>query len=299
MPSAISLRPVPPFRLDLTAWALRRRPNNAIDRWDGKTYSRTLCWRERRIEIAVTQAGSEERPELRIEVGGRRPGADLEHQLAQTVGRLLGLSVDLRAFYAFAARDRRLAALASRFKGLKPPRFPGVFEALVNAIACQQLSLVNGLMLLNRLAGERASPRPAFPTPERVARMSRARLRAKGFSGAKALAILSLARALAKGRLDLQGLERLDDATAVEQLCDLRGVGRWSAEYVLLRGLGRTQVFPGDDVGARNRLKGWLGLRRPLDYERVGEVLERWRPYAGLIYFHLLLDGLAERGYVK
>ncbi len=299
MLSAICLRAAPPFRLDATAWALRRRPNNAIDRWDGKTYSRTLSHEERPVEIAVTQTGSEERPQVRIEIAGARLSADLKLEVAQTVGRMLGTSIDMRAFYAFAAKDAVLAPLASRFRGVKPPRFPSVFETLVNAIACQQLSLVNGLLLLNRLSGARISAHSAFPTPERVARMSHASLRAKGFSGSKALAILTLARALAKGELDLEALERLDDAAAVQRLCGLRGIGRWSAEYVLLRGLGRTHVFPGDDVGARNRLRAWLHLRKTLDYERVGEVLERWRPYAGLVYFHLLLDGLAQQGYLQ
>ena len=81
---------------------------------------------------------------------------------------------------------------------------------------------------------------------------------------------------------------------ALARLTGLRGVGRWTAEYVLLRGLGRLHLFPGDDIGARNRLRRWLHLREPLDYERVRRLLRRWRPYAGLVYLHMLLDGLAE-----
>jgi hypothetical protein len=77
-----------------------------------------------------------------------------------------------------------------------------------------------------------------------------------------------------------------------------RGVGRWTAEYVLLRGLGRVHVFPGDDVGARNNLRRWLRLKRTLDYEGVRRVLARWSSHAGLVYFHLLLDRLAEAGYL-
>jgi DNA-3-methyladenine glycosylase II len=75
-------------------------------------------------------------------------------------------------------------------------------------------------------------------------------------------------------------------------------VGRWTAEYVLLRGLGRVRVFPGDDVGARNNLRRWLRLRRTLDYEGVRRVLARWSGHAGLVYFHLLLDRLADAGYL-
>jgi DNA-3-methyladenine glycosylase II len=77
---------------------------------------------------------------------------------------------------------------------------------------------------------------------------------------------------------------------------DLHGVGRWTAEYVLLRGLGRTNVFPGDDVGARKRLAMWLGRDKPLDYDGVKRAVRRWQPYAGLVYFHLLLAGLVKSG---
>lgn len=110
--------------------------------------------------------------------------------------------------------------------------------------------------------------------------------------------MIELARSITEGRLDLEGLAALPDDEVVDRLVELRGVGRWSAEYVLLRGLGRVNVFPGDDVGARNNLRRWLRLRRNLDYEGVCRVLARWDRYAGLIYFHLLLDRLTEAGYL-
>lgn len=94
----------------------------------------------------------------------------------------------------------------------------------------------------------------------------------------------------------MEALAGEDDEVAVAQLQLHRGIGRWSAEYALLRGLGRTHVFPGDDVGARNRLQHLLKLSQKLDYAAVARRLRRWRPYAGLVYFHMLLDGLAEAG---
>ena len=108
--------------------------------------------------------------------------------------------------------------------------------------------------------------------------------------------MIELARSVAEGDLDLEALASLPDDEAVRFLCELRGVGRWTAEYVLLRGLGRTRVFPGDDVGARNNLQRWLRLAAALDYEGVRRVVARWDGYAGLVYFHLLLDRLAEAG---
>lgn len=76
----------------------------------------------------------------------------------------------------------------------------------------------------------------------------------------------------------------------------MRGVGRWSAEYVLLRGLGRLDVYPGDDVGARHKLRRFLALDHDPGYDEIAERLRPWQPCAGMLYFHLLLDGLVESG---
>ncbi len=94
----------------------------------------------------------------------------------------------------------------------------------------------------------------------------------------------------------LEDIETLDDESALIRLRQLRGVGLWTAEYVLLRGLGRIRLFPGDDVGARKNLQRWLKLKEPIGYEDVRSILSRWEPYAGLLYFHFLLDRLVREG---
>ena len=297
------VRPVPPFRLDLTVWALRRRPRNLIDRWDGTTYRRVIVIEGRPTELAVRQAGSSAAPRL-IVSATPPPRTPLGTRHARSVlDQLLGLRIDLNDWYHTAAGDTRLRPLADTFRGMKPPRFPTMFEALVNALACQQLSLEVGLQLLNRLGmlcservGTLHDARYAFPSPHDVARLPPERYRAIGFSHQKVRALLGLARAIVRRELDLESIAGDDDAVVRQRLLELRGVGRWTSEYVLLRGLGRLHVFPGDDVGAQKRLARWLRRSRPLDYAGVGRAVERWQPYAGLVYFHLLLDGLSKAG---
>lgn len=101
------------------------------------------------------------------------------------------------------------------------------------------------------------------------------------------------------GGLDLEALRGADDDSARETLLGLPGIGRWSAEYVLLRGLARYHVLPGDDVGARNNLRHRFGLPEGAGYDAVARLSRRWWPYGGLVYFHLLLDALAARGEVS
>jgi len=79
-------------------------------------------------------------------------------------------------------------------------------------------------------------------------------------------------------------------------LLGLPGIGRWSAEYVMLRALARYHVLPGDDVGARNNMRRRFGLPWDAGYDEVAGFSRRWHPYEGLVYFHLLLDALATRG---
>ncbi|HEX5430910.1 MAG TPA: hypothetical protein VFW83_03015 [Bryobacteraceae bacterium] len=298
-----AIRPVPPFRLDLTAWAIRRRPENLMDQWDGESYRRVLAVSDTAVQLTVTQSGESTKPVLHVSVDGAPAGSGVKPATAAAVERLLGIRADLKPFYRVAAKDPRLSRLAARFRGLKPPRFPSVFEALVNGIACQQLSLAVGITLLNRLSAAcgLAFSGPngiqhAFPRPKDLAKMKMQDLLPLGFSRNKARALMELASGAAEGRLDIERLEECSNAEAIAQLQELRGVGRWTAEYALLRGLGRTDLFPGDDVGARNNLGRWMHLRKPLDYDRVSHVLHKWTQYAGLLYFHMLLSGLEQSG---
>ena len=297
------VRPIPPFRLDLTVWALRRRPRNLIDRWDGTTYRRVIVMEGRPTELAVRQTGSLAAPRLIVTATPPPRTLQGKRQARSVLDQLLGLRIDLNEWYRTAAGDTRLRPLADTFRGMKPPRFPTMFEALVNAFACQQLSLEVGLELLNRLGmlcsarvGTLHDARYAFPSAHDVARLTPEHYRAIGFSHQKVRALLGLARAIVRRELELESLKVENDSVVRQRLLELRGVGRWTSEYVLLRGFGRLHVFPGDDVGAQKRLARWLGRSRPLDYAGVRRAVERWQPYAGLVYFHLLLDGLSQAG---
>lgn len=304
--NTFELKPVLPFRLDLTVWTLRRRAHNIVDRWDGITYRRVLPLPTGPVEMAVTQSAPPETARLKVAVAGRPVSVAVRAAVTTALERLLGLRINLTKFYEVAARDRRLGPLAQHFLGMKPPRFATVFEGAVNAMACQQLTLTLGIHLLNRLAvafgaafGHGDDTVHAFPRPADLAELCPRDLRRFGFSHQKGRAIIELAKSVTSGQLDLEKLAALPDDEAVMRLCELRGVGRWTAEYVLLRGLGRTHVFPGDDVGARNNLQRWMRLAKPLDYEGVRRVQSRWSGYAGLVYFHLLLDRLGQAGHLS
>jgi DNA-3-methyladenine glycosylase II len=296
-----SLTPRAPFRLDLTVWALRRRPHNAVDIWDGHTYRRVLFQQGQPLMVEVVQQGSSDAPQLLVTASKASNVAPDQAGVTEALGRLLGLDIDLAGFYAFAAADVQLGPLAARFRGFKPPCYATLFEALLNGVACQQVTLNLGVQLLNRLAASYGTGLTsqnlalyALPQPAALVEQSPEALRALGFSRQKAQTMLDLARAQLDGRLSIDDLAGLENEAVVSYLRQFRGIGRWTAEYVLLRGLGRLNVFPSGDSGARNSLRRWLDLDASLDYAGVAQTLDPWQAYAGLIYLHLLLKGLAE-----
>ena len=299
----VVMLPGAPYRLDLTVWALRRRSRNRLDQWDG-TYRRALVVADRSVSIEVKQDGGLQ-PMLTLSVltPGPYTMSDLDSIKGQ-VQRLLGTNVSLESFYGLAEIEPRLVELVDRFVGVRPPRFPTLFEAMVNAIANQQLSLEVGIELLNRFTDQfGAHPQDAhglvaFPDAESILSVHPDELRGLGFSMRKAEYILNSAHAVVSGAITSSRLESCDRIEATELLRAIRGLGRWSAEYILLRGVGRLDVFPADDVGARNKIQRLMELTHPPTRDEIISMTAPWDPWAGMVYFHLLLDGLAQSGFI-
>lgn len=298
--------PSPPFRLDLTVWGLRRRPSNRIDQWDGTTYTRVLLLDRQPVKVMVSQQQPMTHPRLLVTVSSPVPLAQLRTRISNILQQMLGCATDVTAFYSLAQSDHQLSALAQRFLGLKPPRFPSLFEAFLNAFACQQVSLEVGILLLNRLTetygikfADGQGVYCAFPGPEQLVNASVERLRTLGWSHQKARAMLELAALQMHGQKDFSLLETMSNEEVCQSVMPLRGVGRWTAEYILLRGLGRIDTFPGDDVGAQKNLQTLLSPDEKLTYEHIKTLTARWRPYEGFVYFHLLLDHLYRKGLLQ
>ena len=302
-----TLRPQPPFRLDLTVWALRRRAHNVADRFDDGIWRRVLVIGNSPVAIAVRQTCSGERPEIEVRISAARPQA-VKAEVAAIVTRMLGLDRDLSDFYRLARGDAHLRELADHLRGMKPVRYATVFEAFANAVACQLVSLSAGMHVLNRLTeafgivGEvnnAAASMRSFPPAAAIAHSNPDALRALGLSRQKGEYLIGLAQlAIDPKDRDFASIGQLDDDDAIARLSKIRGVGRWTAEYVMLRGFGRINIFPGDDVGGRNKLFEWLVMSDTPTYDSVGRMLERWHPYGGLIYLHLIVNAAADAGHV-
>lgn len=154
-----------------------------------------------------------------------------------------------------SARDPVLGAAIARIGHIDRAVFPDLFEALINSIAGQQIS---GKALATVWA--RLCAAVGAVTPENLLAAGEERLRACGFSGRKVNYMLSAARAVADGALDIHSLVEKDDQEVIRTLTALPGVGRWTAEMLLTFSLQRPDVLAYDDFGIRKGLCRLYGL---------------------------------------
>jgi DNA-3-methyladenine glycosylase II len=280
---------------------LRRRAKNIIDQWDGKHYTRVFVIDEQLVKVMIEQKNDRDIPQLLVSTH-KHITQKIQIKLSKILEMMLGLKQNVQAFYQLTAHDKYLKPLVIQFMGVKPPRFPSLFEALVNSISCQQISLDAGLQIQNRLAQhsgkclhEGNDSFYAFPMPKDIADCSVSALKKIGYSKQKSETLVRIALAMLENENLLDELESKMNEEIVQILCQFKGIGRWSAEYVLLRGLDKIETFPGDDVGAQKNLQELLHLGKKLDYQKISKITKKWYPYAGFIYFHLLLYKLDKK----
>jgi DNA-3-methyladenine glycosylase II len=234
---------------------------------------------------------------LEVEIPGTRAASVGEAVMAD-VRRLLGLDFDLPGFYRMAKADPALGTLIDPLYGLRPTLTPGGLEMLVGAITAQQVNLSFAFALRARLvrrygeslslAGETVY---AFPDAPVLAASRLPELRAMQFSARKAEYIRDLAGAVAGGGLALDGLAETPSAAIIDRLTAQRGLGRWTADWFLARGLGRGDVCPAGDLAVRKAFARYYGRGRALDERAIRRRASAWGSHQ-TVAVHYLLAGL-------
>jgi DNA-3-methyladenine glycosylase II len=160
------------------------------------------------------------------------------------------------------------------------------FQALAQAIAHQQLNGTAANTILRRLVA--TCGKSDFPTPQEILDASADAVRAAGFSFAKVAALKDLAaKTLAAIVPDRRTLASLEDAVIIERLTQVRGVGRWTVEMLLMFQLGRPDVLPVDDFGVRAGFRAAYGLKRLPKPKVLALWGERWKPYRSAAAWYL------------
>ncbi len=292
-----------PFHLEATVRVLQRLPTNLIDVWEEQHYRRTVRIRGRLILIQIENRGTIDSPDVRLSI---LPRGIVPHQRAgagQIATEILGLGVDSSVPQQRAEAEPALKPTALALRGMRPPRYPDLFETFANVIPFQQLSLEAGMAVTAQLVQRFGQVlildgrcHYAFPSAERVADTRVTSLKRCGLSTRKSLALRSIAQAIAAGSLTVREIERLPSSEATERLMQLGGIGAWSAALVLLRGFGRVDVFPQADTGAESSLARLMHLRSRRSLTRV---IDRFGEYRGYLYFYGIASRLFAAGRIR
>jgi len=176
--------------------------------------------------------------------------------------------------------DPKLAVLIERVGPCTRviPHHFSVFFSLMRSIMYQQLAGAAAATICARV--QMACANGKRPTPEQVMATSDEAFRAAGLSRNKLAAIRDLAAKTLDGTVpDLKTIHRLGDEEIIERLIEVRGIGRWTAEMLLIFRLGRPDVLPCDDYGVRKGVQLTYKLRKLPDKKRLTKLAECWRPY--------------------
>lgn len=231
--------------------------------------------------------------QLQVDVKGQATDEQLS-EAEQLVRHMFSTDVDLSQFYRHAAEDCHLAPLTDQFAGVRMVRDPDLFECLVKMVVSQQLNLAFAGTLTKRLialAGDTLEAEGktwrVFPTPEQVAKLRYEQLQELQFNRRKAEYIIDIARKIVDGALDLDSLWNMADEEVVATLTRVRGVGRWTAECLLLFGMGRPDLLPAADIGLRNAVRRVYKLDRQPTETEVRNIGSAWSPWSSYATFYL------------
>lgn len=253
-----------------------------VEHLESSAWSRTF--REHGVvgSVRVTRAPGAAALAVEIDVAEPRVVAGI----VARVRRVFDTAADPVAIESVLGRDAALGPLCRGFPGVRVPGAWDGFEVAVRAVLGQQVTVRAATTLCGRLVARCGDPLPAgagftFPTPQQIAATD---LDGLGLTGARSRTLHALAGAVAERRLDLSGAQPVEQVRAT--LLSLPGIGRWTAEYVVMRAFGEPDAFPSGDLVLRRMLG--------LDERALTERAEEWRPWRAYAAM-LLWRSAAER----
>ncbi len=283
-----------PYRLDLTVAVLRRFSTNVVDVMTPEgAYVRAFAGNDGPALLSVRQ-----RDARSLDVAFTGPARDRARDLAM-VRRVIGADTPAPDFEQATRTIPWLRTLIAQTRGVRAPRYATLWEACVNAIVFQAVSLFAATAVLKRVIlaltepvvyDETTSVYP-FPQPATLAAADDTTLRAAGLSFAKIAALRAVADAIFDGRLAESQIESLSTPEASARLCAIRGIGPWTAAVILLRGFGRIDQFPMNDSGVARLIVSLGGPETDLD-----SLLAALGDERGMLYYYLLLGRLIASG---
>lgn len=282
-----TIHPVPPFDFELTAgYHTYFQSRYGTDTMEDGVYRRLLDLGDKLVLASVRSSGTTDEPQLALELQGQDLTPEDVEKSTERVSWLLGVDQDLAPFYELGRVDGSMAVLIEQFHGLHLPHTATVFEALVLAVLGQQIS-TSVARIIRTLLIETFGPSGefdgdayySFPRPDAIWASSPAELHTMKLTQRKSEYVHGLAGSALDSNLGLESLGSLTDQEIVHKLTALRGVGMWTAQWALIRAVGRPDALPLGDLALRRIVSRLFTDGSDVNDAQVEEIAQRWSPY--------------------
>jgi DNA-3-methyladenine glycosylase II len=291
----LTLEPLAPFDFALSSKILSYGDVKVRSFRDG-VWSQVLSVDGRLVKVKLSSHGTIEKPELTLELQSDSELSKEQTQKAkETIDCIFSLNLPLRDFYNQVKPDPVMTKITQKLYGLKFPTTATVFEALVYAIVEQQISIKVARSIEERLAlkfGEQLKLDGetffAFPTPEALAKAGAEEVRQAGLSLRKADYICGAAKLIVDGKLDIESLHKKKAEDIIAELDEIKGIGVWTAELTMLRGMQKFDALPADDLGIRRVISRYYCKDRMIQADEARKIAQPWGNWKGLAAFYLL-----------
>lgn len=250
------------------------------------------------VLLIISSFGSVDSPllNLRIYSESKLRRSDLDY-IRQKIQWMLGLNDELKKFYDHMSNfDPVLYKITQKLIGLRAPATATVFEAVIHALIEQQISFNFAGKIKSRLVRKfgktiniDGKTYYAFPTPKDLLQTTPEELRMLQLSRRKGEYIINIASKVASGEVNLESLVHESKETIVEKLSKFRGLGKWTAEMVMVRGMRKLDAVPADDIALQRLISHYYYGNKKISKEDTLKVTEnRWGKYMGYAAFYLM-----------
>ncbi|MGZ7048001.1 MAG: DNA-3-methyladenine glycosylase family protein [Methanobacterium sp.] len=291
------IKPQEPYNFDLSCTVFRDG-NPEIRNYDKGKFWQVIRANNKLIHIEVKSIGDVDKPELSVDMKSNSDISDDDKKsVLKKVSNIFNMDFNLKLFYETVQNDEIMFKLTKMLYGLKTPTTPTVFEALVDSIVEQQISLKAAHSIERRIIKTFGSTLNigshvyyAYPTPYQLNDASADQLRECGLSYRKVEYIKDISKFIVEGELDLDKFKEYKNIDKIiDELCKIRGIGKWTAELTVIRGLNGLNSFPADDIGIRRVISHYYCNDQKISSEEARNLAEKWGKWKGLAAFYLIV----------
>ena len=245
------------------------------------------------IALKVGMLGNVEKPRVEISVFNEIDEKE-KREIKSKLSWIFSTEKDLKESYTFMDGDHILKRVKQKLYGLRPFNYSTVFEGVIKSIIQQQISLKGSMYITFRLI-ERFGDKVQigkevyyeFPSPDSLANASIDELRKCGVSRQKARYIKEFSEKVANKEFDPDALKKLPSEEIVTRLTQFKGIGRWTAELVIVTSIGK-EALPADDLGARRAISKFYFNGKLISGNEMRKFAKRWGKFKGIITYYLI-----------